>query len=111
MNKQPTALEKLKAEQRRVREICRLQELKLNEDFKYLHRHSGKFLLSGISSLFFSNKRHEEADTTSQGQGSLALGVLMKNFSPFLWEAAIPILLRWGLGRFGRLFKKRKRKR
>lgn len=110
MKKQPTALEKLKAEQRRVREVCRLQELKLNEDFKYLHRHSGKFLMSGISSLFFSNKRHEKADEASGSYGLPAVGLLMKNFSPLLWEAVIPILLRWGLGRFGRLFKRSKRK-
>lgn len=111
MKKKPTALEMLKAEQRSVREKCRLQELKLNEDFKYLHRHSGKFLMSGISSLFFSNKRHERAEAASGSHGIPAAGLLMKNFSPLLWEAAIPILLRWGLGRFGRLFKKRKKKR
>ena len=35
------------------------------------------------------------------------LGMMFKNISPLLWEAALPILLRWGLGRVGNLFKKR----
>ena len=54
MKKQPTPLEILMAEQRRVRESCRVQEQKINEDFKYIHRHSGRIFFAGISSLFFS---------------------------------------------------------
>ena len=101
MRRQPTPLDMLMAEQRRVRESCRVQEQKINEDFKFIHDHSGRILFAGISSLFFS-KRREKAE----GQIPM-LGMMFKNISPLLWEAALPILLRWGLGRVGNLFKKR----
>ena len=54
MRRQPTPLDMLMAEQRRVRESCRVQEQKINEDFKFIHDHSGRILFAGISSLFFS---------------------------------------------------------
>ena len=54
MKRQPTPLDMLMAEQRRVRESCRVQEQKINEDFKFIHDHSGRILFAGISSLFFS---------------------------------------------------------
>ncbi len=55
MRRQPTPLDMLMAEQRRVRESCRVQEQKINEDFKFIHDHSGRILFAGISSLFFLN--------------------------------------------------------
>ena len=57
MKRQPTPLDMLMAEQRRVRESCRVQEQKINEDFKFIHDHSGRILFAGISSLFFSKRR------------------------------------------------------
>ena len=57
MKRQPTPLDMLMAEQRRVRESCRVQEQKINEDFKFIHEHSGRILFAGISSLFFSKRR------------------------------------------------------
>ena len=57
MRRQPTPLDMLMAEQRRVRESCRVQEQKINEDFKFIHDHSGRILFAGISSLFFSKRR------------------------------------------------------
>lgn len=56
MRRQPTPLDMLMAEQRRVRESCRVQEQKINEDFKFIHDHSGRILFAGISSLFFLNE-------------------------------------------------------
>ena len=55
MKRQPTPLDMLMAEQRRVRESCRVQEQKINEDFKFIHDHSGRILFAGISSCFFLN--------------------------------------------------------
>ena len=40
MKKQLTPLDILMAEQRRVRENCRIQEQKINEDFKFIHDHA-----------------------------------------------------------------------
>ena len=93
----------LMAEQRRV------QEQKINEDFKFIHDHSGRILFAGISSLFFSKRREpvendEKKETEEQNP---MLGMMFKNIPPLLWEAALPILLRWGVGRIGNLFRRR----
>ena len=109
MRRQPTPLDMLMAEQRRVRESCRVQEQKINADFKFIHDHSGRILFAGISSLFFSKRRENgKNDGGEEAEGQIPmLGMMFKNISPLLWEAALPILLRWGLGRVGNLFKKR----
>lgn len=103
MKRQSTPLDILMAEQRRVRESCRVQEQKINEDFKFIHDHSGRILFAGISSLFFS--KHDGVKET-EGQIPMS-GMIFKNISPLLWEAALSILLRWGMGRIGSLFKRR----
>lgn len=111
MKRQPTPLEMLMTEQCRVRESCRVQEQKINEDFKFIHDHSGRILFAGISSLFFT-KRGETAenDGEEKTEGQIPmLGMMLKNISPLLWEAALPILLRWGMGRVANLFKRRPR--
>lgn len=109
MKRQPTPLDMLIAEQRRVRESCRMLEQKINEDFKFLHDHSGRILFAGISSLFFSKRREsKEIDDTGEREEQIPmLGMIFKNISPLLWEAALPILLRWGIGHIGNLFKRR----
>ena len=109
MKRQPTPLDMLMAEQRRVRESCRVQEQKINEDFKFIHDHSGRILFAGISSLFFSKRREpvendEKKETEEQNP---MLGMMFKNIPPLLWETALPILLRWGVGRIGNLFRRR----
>ena len=109
MKRQPSPLDMLMAEQRRVRESCRVQEQKINEDFKFIHDHSGRILFAGISSLFFSKRReNRENDGGEEAEGQNPnIPHPINNISPLLWEAALPILLRWGLGRVGNLFKKR----
>ena len=94
MKRQPTPLDMLMAEQRRVRESCRVQEQKINEDFKFIHDHSGRILFAGISSLFFSKRReNRENDGGEEAEGQIPmLGMMFKNISPLLWEAALPIL-------------------
>ena len=109
MNKPPTPLEILKAEQKRVRESCRLQEEQLNEDFRFIHRHSGKLLFSGISSLFFSGGKKEIPNEDTEERGAPVLGAMLKDLSPMLLEVAAPIVLRWGMGRIGKLFSRRAR--
>ena len=52
MKRQPTPLDMLMAEQRRVRESCRVQEQKINEDFKFI---PGGFCLPGFLLCFFLN--------------------------------------------------------
>lgn len=85
MKRQPTPLDMLMAEQRRVRESCRVQEQKINEDFKFIHDHSGRILFAGISSLFFSKRREpvendEKKETEEQNP---MLGMMFKNIPPY----------------------------
>ena len=109
MKKQLTPLYILMAEQRRVRENCRVQEQKISEDFKSIHDHSGRILFAGISSLFFSKQKETtENDGEKETEGQIPmLGAMFKNISPLLLEAALPILMRWGMERIGDLFKRR----
>ena len=109
MRRQPTPLDMLMAEQRRVRESCRVQEQKINEDFKFIHDHSGRILFAGISSLFFLNEeklsrmtRREEAE----GQNPM-LGMMFKNISPFIVGGRFANPFALGSGRIGNLFKRR----
>ena len=84
MKRQPTPLDMLMAEQRRVRESCRVQEQKINEDFKFIHDHSGRILFAGISSLFFSKRReNREHDGGEEAEGQIPmLGMMFKIFHP-----------------------------
>lgn len=108
MKNQPTPLERLIAEQRRVRQSCRLQEQKINEDFGYIHRHSGTLFISGMVSLFFSDRKgNEEKGESEESNGFSMFNSIWKTYSPLLWEAALPILLRWGMDKITQLFKKR----
>lgn len=109
MKKQPTPLEILIAEQRRVRKNCRLQEQKINEDFKFIHDHSGRILFAGISSLFFSKRRKLTGkDEVGEREGKSSIQEMMlKNISPLLLEVALPVLMRWGMSKIGNLFKRR----
>ena len=104
-----TPLYILMAEQRRVRENCRVQEQKINEDFKFIHDHSGRILFAGIFSLFFSKQKETtENDGEKETEGQIPmLGAMFKNITPLLLEAALPILMRWGMERIGDLFKRR----
>ena len=74
MKRQPTPLDILMAEQRRVRESCRVQEQKINEDFKFIHDQSGRILFAGISSLFFSKRRETgENDRGEEAEGRIPM--------------------------------------
>ena len=88
MKKQLTPLDILMAEQRRVRENCRIQEQKINEDFKFIHDHSGRILFTGISSLFFSKRREtSENDGEKETEGEIPmLGACLKIFRLYCWR-------------------------
>lgn len=68
----------------------------------------GGFCLPGFLLCFFLKRRENgKNDGGEEAEGQIPmLGMMFKNISPLLWEAALPILLRWGLGRVGNLFKK-----
>ena len=50
-NPQPTPLEKLISDRRRIQQECTIQEQKLNADFSHIQENAGTLLLSGVSAL------------------------------------------------------------
>ena len=50
-NPQPTPLEKLISDRRRIQQECTIQEQKLNADFSYIQENAGTLLLSGGTRL------------------------------------------------------------
>ena len=92
--------------QRQVRECCRVQEQKIDEDFRFMHNHSGRILFTGLSSLFFSrNKEATKLDVEIERDVSV-WEMALKSASPWLLEMALPILIRWGVSKISDLLKK-----
>ena len=56
-NPQPTPLEKLISDRRRIQQECTIQEQKLNADFSYIQENAGTLLLSGVSALQRNGKQ------------------------------------------------------
>ena len=64
-NPQPTPLEKLISDRRRIQQECTIQEQKLNADFSYIQENAGTLLLSGVSALLFPNTKTKSKGTES----------------------------------------------
>ena len=62
-NPQPTPLEKLISDRRRIQQECTIQEQKLNADFSYIQENAGTLLLSGVSALLFPNTKTKSKGT------------------------------------------------
>ena len=45
----------------------------------------------------------------TEERGAPVLGAMLKDLSPVLLEAAVPILMRWGVGKIGNLFRKKEK--
>lgn len=110
MNNQPTPLEILISDKKRIQEQCKIQEQKLNEDFSYIQENAGSLLLSGVSSLLFpGNKSTSKANTNEQnipstttGQPAIPLGIgellsITKGMLPLAWDLAQPFIMTWGI--------------
>lgn len=110
MNNQPTPLEILISDKKRIQEQCKIQEQKLNENFSYIQENAGNLLLSGVSSLLFpSNKSTTKANTNEQntassttGQPAIPLGIgellsITKGLLPLAWDLAQPFIMTWGI--------------
>ena len=64
-NPQPTPLEKLISDRRRIQQECTIQEQKLNADFSHIQENAGTLLLSGVSALLFPNTKTKSKGTES----------------------------------------------
>ncbi|WP_294142636.1 hypothetical protein [uncultured Sanguibacteroides sp.] len=99
-----TPLEELIAEKRELRSRLRVQEEKLNDDFSYVRQHAGSLFLSGLSLLFFPSSSE---DTEKNDSSSGSYFSVFKAVMPFVWEAAVPILIRWFIKKVTSLFRKK----
>lgn len=106
-NNPQTPLEKLISDKDRIRQQCKSQEQKLNEDFCYIQDNASSLLLSGFSALLFPNtksKKNESAEATvaETNQPATPLGFsdilnLAQSLLPLAWDVARPLLLTWGI--------------
>jgi len=103
---QPSPLERLQAEQRRLKTECRIKEDKLNKDFRYIHENATSILFSGLSYLFFGGK--QKSDNTkatlidNSNTKSIHIGIsdylsIGRSMLPSLWNIAKPMLITWGI--------------
>lgn len=108
MNSQQTPLEKLISDKERIRQQCREQVQKLNNDFSYIQENAGNMLLSGLSSLVFpgskQSTRSDESGPSTRNVGlpAVALGLseylsIAKGMIPLAWELAQPFIVSWGI--------------
>ncbi len=106
-NPQPTPLEKLISDRRRIQQECTIQEQKLNADFSYIQENAGTLLLSGVSALLFPNTKTKSKGTESNQPvhtsevSSMSLGFadylsVAQGLLPVAWDVARPLLTAWG---------------
>jgi hypothetical protein len=103
-------LEKLLADKEQIRQQCRLQEQKLNDNFSFLHENAGSLFLSGLSSWLFpgsgtanknkalpSSERSQAVHAPASSPGFPDLLSVGKIFIPVLWDIAQPVIIAWGI--------------
>ena len=119
-----TPLEKLISDKQRIRQECRVQEQKLNDDFLYIQENAGNLLMSGISTLLFPKSKAKTTQTENtpaapSADGSpISLGLsdylsVAQGLLPVAWDVVRPLLITWGIRKaqnwvIGKLFKKKK---
>ena len=102
-NPQPTPLEKLISDRRRIQQECTIQEQKLNADFSHIQENAGTLLLSGVSALLFPNTKTKSKGTESNQPvhtsevPSMSFGFadylsVAQGLLPVAWDVARPLL-------------------
>ena len=123
-NPQPTPLEKLISDRRRIQQECAMQEQQLNADFSYIQENAGSLLLSGVSALLFpktkskTNETEHKQPTQVPEVPSVSLNFadylsVAQGLLPVAWDVARPLLTAWGIQKvqtwiIKKLFKKKK---
>ena len=111
-NKQLTPIEKLLADKKILKEKCRKQEKKLNDDFTYIQNNATSLLLSGVSALFFPPKNTSKttsdkqlsitSDTENNNTSKSQLSIyeyftVAKSLLPVAWEIVQPMIVAWSI--------------
>lgn len=120
-----TPLSKLQTDRERLRLLCRIQEQKLNEEFRYMRENAGRLLFSGISALFStsgsSKSEKKKAAALSPAPSVASLSSLRPadflslgtGLIPYAWEFTQPLLIAWGIRRakkwIGNLFSSKRK--
>jgi hypothetical protein len=115
-HKRLSPIEQLQADKTDLKEKCRIQEKKIRANLTYMQDHTGRFLLSGISSLLCSAKSSARPlptrsvtnpDKLNNSRYSLSnYRTIAKVALPLVWEILQPILITWGLSQAKSLIKK-----
>jgi hypothetical protein len=121
----PSPLETLLADKERIRQQCRQQEQKLNEDFSYIRENAGSLLIFGIPSLlagtFGGVKKKNDSSPAGYSPSadiqdiSLSLSDYLsigKTMLPTIWEIVKPAVITWGIRKItGYIFSGKKGKK
>lgn len=109
-NKHQTPLERLNSDKQKCRDLCTVQEQKLQDDFTYLHENMGSLLLSGFSNLLFPKTKSKTSTSDAKTQTpahsnahanghlstsdyfTIALGAV-----PLVWDFTRPLVMTWGI--------------
>ena len=104
-----TPFELLIAEKADIKDKCRKQEEKLNEDFTYIRKNASGLLLSGLSSLFFSSGNNGVKDkktsvSNSNAKKNVAYSIsdymnIAKGLLPVAWDVIQPIIITWSINK------------
>jgi hypothetical protein len=97
--KTQTPLNKLIADRQLLEEQRLKQEQKLNENFRYIQDHSGRLLLSGVSTLLFPDAKSakREADNNTISAQPVSTLSAFSSLVPIVWDIAKPLLISWGI--------------
>lgn len=107
MKTNQTPLEQLLAKKEKVRQQVKVQEDKLNANFKYLHDNAGKLVINSITSAILPHKSPKPNQSASSSRPSsltdIAVGGVSsylkgnKGIFPMIWNVAQPFLFTWGI--------------
>ncbi|MDD2437478.1 MAG: hypothetical protein PHG27_07595 [Massilibacteroides sp.] len=112
-NRQQTPLEILTAEKKRIRQLAKEREVKINEHVAYMQANAGNLFLSFLSSMLFSSSSDKEEHVQTSTSGDRPTDVLttafsfadllplIKIFIPIAWNVVKPILVSWSIKKAG----------
>lgn len=112
MNKsEPTPIQRLRQEKRRLRELYTQDEKRLAEDWEYLTDNIGYLafnsVVKGAKDSFLPSLLAPRKDTSGKGG---ALNILMQSM-PLIWEIAQPMLVGYLVKRVKNMFSSKKKRK
>jgi len=124
MERIQTPIERLISNKSRIKFESKVRENRMNDNFQYLQKNSGKLIVSGVTSAIFPGSKSSETRMSKPSSlpstlADIALGGVStyltagKGIIPMVFNVAKPLLITWGIKGAKKLLKnifKRKKK-